>query len=183
MYLSSNASCSLTLWQRGILLMLIRLFWKVFPLIISPLHSLIALSLNGHQLMAVKQITGIRDGVRAVLFKNPLMMIRCLIFTPSFSCRTELWHRQHRAAGGESGFGDYSLEGVTIPFLIWTDHRNLEYIWSAKWLNSRQAHWALFFGHFDFMLSYRSCYKTVRRLQDEWWGPFCGSSRAKSGKP
>ncbi|XP_032882245.1 uncharacterized protein LOC116976461, partial [Amblyraja radiata] len=31
------------------------------------------------------------------------------------------------------------LEGTKQPFLVWTDHKNLEYIKSAKRLNSRQA--------------------------------------------
>lgn len=47
------------------------------------------------------------------------------------------------------------LEGSTVPFLVWTDHKNLEYIRSAKRLNSRQARWALFFTRFNFTLSYR----------------------------
>uniref|UniRef100_A0AAQ4QYC0 Gypsy retrotransposon integrase-like protein 1 n=1 Tax=Gasterosteus aculeatus aculeatus TaxID=481459 RepID=A0AAQ4QYC0_GASAC len=47
------------------------------------------------------------------------------------------------------------LEGADQPFVVWTDHKNLEYIRSAKRLNSRQARWALFFGRFDFVLSYR----------------------------
>ena len=47
------------------------------------------------------------------------------------------------------------LEGAEQPFLVWTDHKNLEYIRSAKRLNSRQARWALFFNRFDFSLSYR----------------------------
>ncbi len=42
------------------------------------------------------------------------------------------------------------LEGSGVPFVIWTDHKNLEYIRSAKCLNSRQARWALFFGRFWF---------------------------------
>lgn len=41
------------------------------------------------------------------------------------------------------------------PFLIWTDHKNLEYIQSAKRLNHRQARWALFFGRFKFVLTFR----------------------------
>ncbi len=36
------------------------------------------------------------------------------------------------------------LEGSGVPFIVWTDHKNLEYIKSAKRLNSRQARWALF---------------------------------------
>lgn len=37
------------------------------------------------------------------------------------------------------------LEGSAQLFLVWTDHKNLEYIRSAKRLNSHQARWALFF--------------------------------------
>ncbi|KAL2082802.1 hypothetical protein ACEWY4_022620 [Coilia grayii] len=47
------------------------------------------------------------------------------------------------------------LEGVAIPFLVWTDHKNLEYLHSAKRLNPRQARWSLFFSRFNFTLSYR----------------------------
>ncbi|KAF7658987.1 hypothetical protein LDENG_00005130 [Lucifuga dentata] len=46
------------------------------------------------------------------------------------------------------------LEGAVQPFLIWTDHKNLEYIRTAKRLNSRQARWSLFFSRFHFTLSY-----------------------------
>ncbi|KAI7799341.1 Pol polyprotein, partial [Triplophysa rosa] len=54
------------------------------------------------------------------------------------------------------------LEGSAQPFLVWTDHKNLEYIRSAKRLNSRQARWALFFGRFNFTLSYRPGSKNVK---------------------
>ena len=37
------------------------------------------------------------------------------------------------------------LEGAQHPFVVWTDHKNLEYIQRAKRLNPRQARWALFF--------------------------------------
>ena len=37
------------------------------------------------------------------------------------------------------------LEGTETPLLIWTDNRNLEYLKTAKRLNSRQARWSLFF--------------------------------------
>ncbi|KAK3506575.1 hypothetical protein QTP70_009901 [Hemibagrus guttatus] len=37
------------------------------------------------------------------------------------------------------------LEGSTHPFQVITDHKNLEYIKSAKRLNPRQARWSLFF--------------------------------------
>lgn len=47
------------------------------------------------------------------------------------------------------------LEGAQHPFLVWTDHKNLEYVQKARRLNPRQARWALFFSRFDFVLSYR----------------------------
>lgn len=47
------------------------------------------------------------------------------------------------------------LEGSEHPFLVLTDHKNLEYLCGAKRLNPRQARWALFFNRFNFTLSYR----------------------------
>lgn len=54
------------------------------------------------------------------------------------------------------------LEGAAHPFLVWTDHKNLAYIQSAKRLNSRQARWALFFGRFNFTLTYRPGSRNVK---------------------
>ena len=54
------------------------------------------------------------------------------------------------------------LEGSEIPFIVWTDHKNLAYIQSAKRLNSRQAGWALFFGRFNFTITYRPGSKNVK---------------------
>ena len=47
------------------------------------------------------------------------------------------------------------LEGSTFPFIVWTDHKNLSYLRSARRLNSRQARLALFLGRFNFSLTYR----------------------------
>ena len=54
------------------------------------------------------------------------------------------------------------LEGSQLPFMVWTDHKNLEYLHSAKRLNSRQARWALFFSRFDFHLAYRPGSKNAK---------------------
>uniref|UniRef100_A0A4W6E7Z3 Gypsy retrotransposon integrase-like protein 1 n=1 Tax=Lates calcarifer TaxID=8187 RepID=A0A4W6E7Z3_LATCA len=54
------------------------------------------------------------------------------------------------------------LEGAEQPFLVWTDHKNLEYLRAAKRLNSRQARWALFFSRFNFTVSYRPGSKNVK---------------------
>uniref|UniRef100_A0A3P9KPU5 Gypsy retrotransposon integrase-like protein 1 n=2 Tax=Oryzias latipes TaxID=8090 RepID=A0A3P9KPU5_ORYLA len=47
------------------------------------------------------------------------------------------------------------LEGAEQPFIVWTDHKNLAYLRSAKRLNSRQARWCLFFDRFNFTITYR----------------------------
>ncbi|KAK3525857.1 hypothetical protein QTP70_010923 [Hemibagrus guttatus] len=47
------------------------------------------------------------------------------------------------------------LEGARHPFQVLTDHRNLEYLHSAKRLSPRQARWALFFSRFQFSVTYR----------------------------
>ncbi len=47
------------------------------------------------------------------------------------------------------------LEGAPLPFMVLTDHKNLEYLRDAKKLNPRQARWALFFKRFNFSISYR----------------------------
>ncbi|KAL0150452.1 hypothetical protein M9458_054269 [Cirrhinus mrigala] len=47
------------------------------------------------------------------------------------------------------------LEGAKHPFTVLTDHKNLEYLRSAKLLNHRQAQWALFFTRFHFLVTYR----------------------------
>ena len=46
------------------------------------------------------------------------------------------------------------LDGAQVPFQVWTDHKNLEYLQKAKILHSRQARWALFFSRFNFHLAY-----------------------------
>lgn len=46
------------------------------------------------------------------------------------------------------------LEGAEHHFIVWTGHKNLKYIWSAKRLNSRQARWALFFTRFHLSITY-----------------------------
>ena len=54
------------------------------------------------------------------------------------------------------------LEGAKHPFLIWTDHQNLEYIRAARRLNPRQARWAMFLTRFRFTLSYRPGSQNVK---------------------
>lgn len=48
------------------------------------------------------------------------------------------------------------------PVLIYTDHKNLEYLPSAKRLKPRQARWALFFSRFSFHITYRPGSKNIK---------------------
>ena len=54
------------------------------------------------------------------------------------------------------------LEGASQPFVVWSDHKNLSYLRSARRLNSRQARWALFLGRFNFTLTYRPGSRNVK---------------------
>uniref|UniRef100_A0A3B3H6Q5 Gypsy retrotransposon integrase-like protein 1 n=1 Tax=Oryzias latipes TaxID=8090 RepID=A0A3B3H6Q5_ORYLA len=54
------------------------------------------------------------------------------------------------------------LEGAEQPFIVWTDHKNLAYLRSAKRLNSRQAQWCLFFDRFHFTITYRPGSRNVK---------------------
>uniref|UniRef100_A0A8C7WV78 Gypsy retrotransposon integrase-like protein 1 n=1 Tax=Oryzias sinensis TaxID=183150 RepID=A0A8C7WV78_9TELE len=54
------------------------------------------------------------------------------------------------------------LEGAEQQFIIWTDHKNLAYLRSARRLNSRQARWCLFFDRFHFVISYRPGSRNVK---------------------
>ncbi len=54
------------------------------------------------------------------------------------------------------------LEGAQHPFTVITDHKNLEYLRSAKRLNPRQARWALFFTQFQFSITYQPGDKNVK---------------------
>ncbi|KAK3513472.1 hypothetical protein QTP70_015467, partial [Hemibagrus guttatus] len=54
------------------------------------------------------------------------------------------------------------LEGARHPFLVLTDHKNLEYLRATKRLNPRQARWALFFTRFEFSISFRPGSKNTK---------------------
>lgn len=54
------------------------------------------------------------------------------------------------------------LEGTQEPFIILTDHKNLEFLRSAKRLNPRQARWARFFTRFQFTITYRPGSKNIK---------------------
>lgn len=56
----------------------------------------------------------------------------------------------------------YLLEGAAHSILLYTDHKNLEYLRTAKCLKPRQARWALFFSRFSFHVTYRPGSKNTK---------------------
>lgn len=54
------------------------------------------------------------------------------------------------------------LEGAQHSFIVWTYHKNLAYLRSAKRLNSRQARWCLFFDRFNFTITYRPGSRNIK---------------------
>lgn len=45
---------------------------------------------------------------------------------------------------------------------MYTDHKNLAYVYAAKRLNSHQVLWALLLTRYDFMLAYHKASKNVQ---------------------
>ncbi len=62
-------------------------------------------------------------------------------------------------------------------FIVWTDHQNLYYIRSTKRLNARQA---LFFGRFEFSISFRPGSKNLK--PDALSRQFCSSGEPSATK-
>lgn len=54
------------------------------------------------------------------------------------------------------------LEGAQHPFVVLTDHRNLEYLKTTKRLNPRQDRWSLFSSCFNFTVTYRPGTKNIK---------------------
>uniref|UniRef100_A0A096M8A1 Gypsy retrotransposon integrase-like protein 1 n=1 Tax=Poecilia formosa TaxID=48698 RepID=A0A096M8A1_POEFO len=54
------------------------------------------------------------------------------------------------------------LEGAEHPIVVWTDHKNLAYLQSAKRSNPRRSRWSLFFSRFNLSISYRPGSKNIK---------------------
>lgn len=98
-------------------------------------------------------------GVEAVLSQRhgiPGWLFPCAYFSKKFSPTKrnyDVGNRELLAMKLALEESRHWLEGGNHPFLVLTDHRNLEYIRSAKRFNSSQARWALFFSRFSFTIS------------------------------
>jgi hypothetical protein len=107
-------------------------------------------------------------GIRAVLAQHsgtPPKLHPCALFSKKLSPAEQNYDvgdRELLAIVKALKAWRHWFEGAKQPFLIWTDHHNLEYIRAARRLNPRQARWALFFTRFVFTLSYRPGSQNVK---------------------
>ncbi len=115
----------------------------------------------------VVEVDASEVGVGAVLSQRSSTdgkMHPCAYFSHRLSPAERNYDIGNRVAGCQACLGRVAslVGGFGVPFVVWTDHKNLEYIKSAKRLNSRQARWALFFGRLDFSISYCPGSKNIK---------------------
>lgn len=107
------------------------------------------------------EVDGSNTGVGAILSQrhgNPAKMFPCAFFSLKQTAAErnyDVGNRELLAMKRALEEWRHWLEGAIHLFIILTDHKNLEYLRSAKHLNPRQARWALFFTRFRFTVTYR----------------------------
>ncbi|KAK3562595.1 hypothetical protein QTP86_002072 [Hemibagrus guttatus] len=116
----------------------------------------------------IVEVDASTTGVGAVLSQqqgNPPVLHPCAFFSRKLSpaeANYDIGNRELLAIKLALEEWRHWLEGAKHPFVVLTDHKNLEYLRAAKRLNPRQARWALFFTRFRFTISYRPGPKNVK---------------------
>ncbi len=116
----------------------------------------------------VVEVYASTTGVGAVLFQQqgtPPKLHPCAFFSRKLSPAErnyDMGNRELLAIKLALEKWRHWLEGAAHPFLVLTDHKNLQYLREAKRLNPRQARWALFFTRFQFKISYRPGPRNVK---------------------
>ncbi len=116
----------------------------------------------------IVEVDATNTGVRAILSQrhgSPAKMYPCAFFSRKLTAAErnyDVGNRELLAMKLALEEWCHWLEGATHPFLVLTDHTNLEYLRSAKRLNPRQARWALFFTRFWFTVTYRPGTKNTK---------------------
>ncbi len=109
----------------------------------------------------IVEVDASNTGVGAILSQrhgSPAKMYPCAFFSRKLTAAErnyDVGNREFLAMKLALEEWRHWLEGATHPFLVLTDHKNLEYLRSAKRLNPRQARWSLFFTRFRFTVTYR----------------------------
>ena len=104
----------------------------------------------------IVEVDASNTGVGAVLSQrhgNPAKMFPCAFYSRKLNSAERNYDVGDRELlAMKTAFEEWRhwLDGARQPFTVLTDHRNLEYIRSAKRLNSRQARWSLFISRFDY---------------------------------
>ncbi|KAK3564897.1 hypothetical protein QTP86_030837 [Hemibagrus guttatus] len=120
------------------------------------------------ELPFIVEVDASTTGVGAVLSQqqgNPRTLCPCAFFSQKLSpaeVNYDIRNRELLAIKLALEEWRHWLEGAKHPFVVLTDHKNLEYLRAVKRLNPRQARWALFFIRFHFTISYRPGSKNVK---------------------
>ncbi|KAI3373749.1 hypothetical protein L3Q82_022331 [Scortum barcoo] len=134
---------------------------EAFQRLKKPFTTAPILTVLNPTLQFVVEVDASNEGIGAVLSKRSAADNRIHPYA-FLSCKLSSTERNYDVCNRELMAIKLPLEewrhwlvGAEQPFIKWTDHKKVEYLKTAKRLNSRQVRWALFFSRFQFTLSYR----------------------------